>query len=38
MLLARLNEVLQVDLDTDERAYVDQGAQWEQGIHEFETM
>ena len=37
-MLARLNEVLQVDLGTDERASVDHVVQWEQRIHEFVTM
>ena len=37
-LLARLNEVLQVDLGTDERAYMEQVVQWEQRVHEFETV
>ena len=35
--LAKLNEVLQVDLGTDERTYMDNVFQWEQRIHEFET-
>ena len=37
-MLAKLFEVLQVDLGIDERAYTDQVVQWEQRIHEFETM
>ena len=37
-MLAKLNEVLQVDLGTDERTYMDNVVQWEQWIHEFETM
>ena len=37
-MLAKLNEVLQVDLGTDERTCMDNVAQWEQWIHEFETM
>ena len=37
-MLAKLNEVLQVDLGTDERTYMDDVVQWEQWIHEFETM
>ena len=37
-MLAKLNEVLQVDLGTDERTYMDNDVQWEQRIHEFETM
>ena len=37
-MLAKLNEVLQVDLGTDERTYMDTVDWWEQRIHEFETM
>ena len=37
-MLAMLNEVLQVDLGTDERTYMDNVVQWEQRIQEFETM
>ena len=37
-MLAKLNEVLQVDFGTDERAYMDNVVQWEQRVHEFETM
>ena len=37
-MIAKLNEVLQVDLGTDERTYMDNIVQWEQRIHEFETM
>ena len=37
-MLVKLNEVLQVDVGTDERTYMDKVVQWEQQIHEFETM
>ena len=37
-MLATLNEVLHVDLLTDERTYMDNVVQWKQRIHEFETM
>ena len=37
-MLAKLNEVLQVDSGTDERTYMDNVVQWEQRIHEFETV
>ena len=37
-MLAKLNEVLQVDLDTDERTYMNHVVQWEQRIHEFDTV
>ena len=37
-MLAKLNEVLQVDLGTDEKMYMDNVVQWEQQLHEFETM
>ena len=37
-MLAKLNEVLQVDLVTDERTCMDNNVQWRQRIHEFETM
>ena len=37
-MLANLNEVLQVDLGTDERTYMDHVVRWEQRIHGFETM
>ena len=37
-MLAKLNEVLQVDLGTHERTYMDNVVQWEHRIHEFETM
>ena len=36
-MLAKLNEVLQIDLGTDERTYMDNVVLWEQRIHEFET-
>ena len=38
LMMARLSEVLHVDWDTDERTDVDCVAQWEQRLHEFETM
>ena len=38
LMMARLSEVLQVDWGTDERTDVDKVAQWEQRIHESETM
>ena len=34
---AKLNAVLQVELGTEERTYMDNAVQWEQRIHEFET-
>ena len=37
-ILAKLNEVLQVDVGTDERTYMDNVVQFEQRIQEFETM
>ena len=37
-MLAKLNEVLQVDLGTEEKTYMDNVVQWEQRILEFETM
>ena len=37
-MLAKLNEVLQVDLGTDERAYMDNVVQWKQRIHECENV
>ena len=37
-MLAKLHEVLQVDLGTDERTYMYNVVQWEQQIHEFGTM
>ena len=37
-MLAKLNEVLQVDLGTDGRTHMDNVVQWEQRIHEFKTM
>ena len=33
-----MNEVLQVDLGTDERTYMDNVVQWEQRIFQFETI
>ena len=36
-MLAKLSEVLQVDLGTDERTYIDHVVQWEQRMHEFVT-
>ena len=35
---AKLNEVLQVDLGTNERTCMDNVVQWEQRVREFETM
>ena len=37
-MLAKLTEVLQVGLGTDERMYMDNVVQWSQRIHEFETI
>ena len=37
-MLAKLNEVLAVDLGTDGRTYRNSVVQWEHRIHEFETM
>ena len=37
-MLAKLNEVLQFELGTDERTFMDHVAQREQRIHEFETV
>ena len=36
-MLVKLNELLQVDMGTDERTYMDHVVQWEQQTHEFEA-
>ena len=36
--LAKLNEMLQVDVGTDERTYMDHAVRWQQWAHEYGTL